>query len=142
MQLNGQIVVFLEIQFSFSHLISQFKYQKFLFDPFIRPYHSGSEWTWEQWQQRGTQDSSNLQGRSLIINSFSVITGHSLRWELLPLCRDAIGVFYSPDRLWWQQLVWSELTSVALSETRMFSIFLHSEFFLKFSLDLSICISV
>ena len=30
---------------------------------------------------------------------FSVITGHSLLGEVLPFCREAVGIFYSPSRL-------------------------------------------
>ena len=36
-----------------------------------RCYHSGSVWTWEQWQRRCTPHSPNLQGWSLAIRSIS-----------------------------------------------------------------------
>ena len=41
----------------------------------IRCYHSGPEWTWEQWQWRGTPHSPKLQHHwNLTIRLFSVIS--------------------------------------------------------------------
>ena len=42
-------------------------------DRTIRCNHSGSVWTWTQWQWTGTPHSPNLQGWSLIIRWFHVI---------------------------------------------------------------------
>ena len=45
----------------------------------MRFYHCGAERTWKQWQWRDVQHSPKLQHHwSLIIKSFSVISGHSL----------------------------------------------------------------
>ena len=74
---------------------------------------------WEQWQWIGTSYSPKLQHYwNLIIRLFSVVSGfsleesypsaemqsarppgHSLQGELLLLCRDVVGVFYSSNRL-------------------------------------------
>ena len=64
-QLNNQTVLFLTIQFKISHLIAlslnikQF-YSTDKWDS-VRCYHFRSEWTWKQWQWRGTPHSSKLQ---------------------------------------------------------------------------------
>ena len=59
------------------------------------------EWTWEQWQLRGTPPSPKLQNYwSLTIRLFSVISRALVArgcW-VLPLWRDAFSVFYSPSR--------------------------------------------
>ena len=66
-------------------------------DP-IRYYHSGSECTWEQRQWRGTLHSPKFQSWSLIIRLFNVIP-----WTIIggisPLCRNTVGVFFSPSEL-------------------------------------------
>ena len=61
-------------------------------------YHSGPEWTREQWQWRSTPHSLKLQHHwNLSIRLFSVIY---TRWkEVLPFWRGAVGVFYKPRRL-------------------------------------------
>ena len=65
----------------------------------IRCYHSGPEWTWERWQWSGTPHSPKLQQCwNLTIKLFSVIF-RTLVGGGLPLCREAVGVFYSPSRL-------------------------------------------
>ena len=66
----------------------------------IRCYYSGPEWTWERWQWRGIPHSPKLQHCwNLTIRLFSVIS-RTLVWGwVLPLCRKAVGVFYSPSRL-------------------------------------------
>ena len=53
----------------------------------MRCYHSGSEWTWEQWQWRGTWHSPNLQGWHLTIRWFSVISRTLIGGGLTPLQR-------------------------------------------------------
>ena len=85
-QLNDQTVLLEIIQFSMSHLfvlslnIKQF-YLTHRYDP-IKWYHSGLEWTWEQWQWTGTWHSPKLQHYwNLTIRLFRVISGHSLEWE-------------------------------------------------------------
>ena len=56
-------------------------------------------WTWERWQWRGTPHSPKLQHYwSLIIRLFSAISRTLVR-GVLPLCRDAVGVFCSPSWL-------------------------------------------
>ena len=66
----------------------------------IRCYHSGPEWTWEQWQWRGTPHSPKLQHCwNLTIRLFSVISRRLVRGGGLPLCRGAVSVFYSPSWL-------------------------------------------
>ena len=66
----------------------------------MKCYHSGPEWTWEQWQWRSTPHSPKLQHYySFTIRWLSVITKHSLREGVLPLGREAVGVFYSLSRL-------------------------------------------
>ena len=63
----------------------------------MRCYHSRLKWTWEQWQCRGTPHSSNLQHYwNLTIRLFSVIFRTLVGWGVLPLCREAVGVFYRP----------------------------------------------
>ena len=65
----------------------------------IKCYHSRPEWTWEQWQWRGTQLSTKLQLYwNLTIRLFSVIS-RTLVEGVLPLCREAVSVFYSPSWL-------------------------------------------
>ena len=59
-------------------------------------YHSGPEWTWEQWQWRGTPNSPKL------VHHESLHHIKDTRWGVLSLWRDAVGVLYSPSRLGWQ----------------------------------------
>ena len=54
------------------------------------------EWTWERWQWRGTPHSQKLQHYwNLTIRLFSVKC-RTLVGGVLPLCREEVGVFYSP----------------------------------------------
>ena len=70
-----------------------------LFEP-IRGYHSGSEWTWEWWQWRSNPHSPKLQHCWNLSNRlFSVISRTLVGGGVLPLSREAVGVFYSPSRL-------------------------------------------
>ena len=98
------------IQFSISHLfafnlnvklhnlnIRQF-YLTHRQDP-IRCYHSNPEWTWKQWLWKCTPHSPKLQHCwSLTIRYFSVISW-ILIGGVLPFCRDAVTVFYSPSQM-------------------------------------------
>ena len=63
--LSDQTVLFKTIQFSISHWFTlSLDIKKFYFTfrkDLIRFYHSGPEWTWEQWQRRGTPHFANLQ---------------------------------------------------------------------------------
>ena len=87
-QLNDQTVLFQTISFS-------------IFDP-IRCNHSRSKWTWKLWQWRGTLHSPKLQHyRSLTIRLFSVISRTLIGQGVLPLCKDAVSIFYSPSSLGW-----------------------------------------
>ena len=53
-----------------------------------------TEWTWKRWQWKGTLHSPKLQHYwNLTIRSFLFGGG------ILPLCRKAVGVFYSPSQL-------------------------------------------
>ena len=64
----------------------------------MRCYHSGPEWTWERLHRRGTLHSVKLQHYwSLTVRLFSVIN-RTLVERVLPLCREAVGVFCSPSR--------------------------------------------
>ena len=66
----------------------------------IRCYHCGAEWIRERWQWRGTPHSPKLQHCwNLTIRLFSVISRTLVVRGVLPLCREAVGVFYSPSRL-------------------------------------------
>ena len=59
---------------------------------------SGPESTWEQWGWRGTPHSPTLQHYwCLTIEFFSLIS--MILVEGGALCREAVGVFYSPRRL-------------------------------------------
>ena len=64
-------------------------------------YHAGPEWIWEQWQWRGAPYSPRPQHYwDLTIRLFSVISRTLVVGEgVLPRCREAVGVFYSPSRL-------------------------------------------
>ena len=73
-QLNNQTVLFQTIQFSMSFVCTQSICQSVLFDPWIRRYHSGTEWTWNRLQWRDTPHSLKLERyRSLTIRFFNVI---------------------------------------------------------------------
>ena len=98
-QLNDQTVLFQTIQLSINHLFAySLNVQQFYLTHryyLIRCYHSEPEWTWEQWQWKGTQHSLKLQDWSLNIRLFNFIS-RTLVEGVLPLCRDAVSVFYSP----------------------------------------------
>ena len=65
----------------------------------IRCYHSGPEWTCERWQWRGTPHSLRLQHYWDLINKL-LMSYPGYTWGgVLPLCREAVGVFYSPSQL-------------------------------------------
>ena len=69
------------------------------------------EWTWEQWQWRGTPHSPKLQYYgSLTIRLFNVIS-RTLAEGVLPLCRDAVGVYYRLSRLCHHQIYLFRITS-------------------------------
>ena len=64
------------------------------------PIAPGSEWTWERWQWRGIPHSPKLQHyENLTIRLFSVIsrTRVVVMGVVLHLCRESVGVFYSPN---------------------------------------------
>ena len=76
-----------------------------LFNPKIEPYQVLPHW--EQWQWRGAPYSPKLQYYwDLTVRLFSVIYRTLFRAGVLPLCRGAVGVFYSPSRLN-KFLIWS-----------------------------------
>ena len=93
--LNGQIVLFLTIQFSLSHLFAHSLNMKQFYlthrkDP-IRYYYTRPEETWKQWQWMVTPHFIRLQEWSFITRLFIVISRAPLSW-------DAIGVFNKPRR--------------------------------------------
>ena len=60
-------------------------------------YHSGPEWTWERWQWTCNLHSPKLQHYwNLTIRLFRVISRTLFERVVLPLCREAVGVFYTP----------------------------------------------
>ena len=61
----------------------------------ITCYYSEPECTLERWQQRGTQHSQTLQH---YIRLFSVIC-RTLVGGVLPLCRNAVDIFYWKDKV-------------------------------------------
>ena len=84
-------------------------------------YRSGSEYTWEQWQWRGTLHSLKPQHYWSLTIRFRVIC-RTLVAGVLLFCRDAVSVFYSPTNwakrsLWcngyrhWKWTQWSEFNS-------------------------------
>ena len=64
----------------------------------IRCYHPVPEWTWEWWHWRGISHSQKIQHYwNLTIRLFSVICRRVIGGgKVLPLCREVVGVFYSP----------------------------------------------
>ena len=98
-QLNDQRVLFQTIQFNIS---TQFKCQAVLFDPLIGPYQVLSIWAKVN---LGVMALKRIPHSSMLhhywsttFRLFCIIPGHSLE-EILPLCRDAVGVFWSPSQL-------------------------------------------
>ena len=88
-QLDNQAVLFQTIQFSisFSFALSLNAKQFYLThrsDP-IRCNHSGTEWTWEQWQCSGTSHFPNIQNWSLTIRLFNAISRTHVG-RILPFC--------------------------------------------------------
>ena len=82
-------------------------------DPFLS-YHSKPEWTWEQWQWRSTPHSKLQHYWSLTIILFSVISRTLIMGQgVEPLCREAVGVFYSP-------VDWAEMLKQILIKTLMY----------------------
>ena len=64
----------------------------------FRCYYAGPEWTWERWQSWGTPHSPKLQHYWNLTNRlFSVISRRLVvrRGGCLPLCRGAVGIFFS-----------------------------------------------
>ena len=61
---------------------------------------SESQWIWEQFQWKGTPISPNLQCWSQAIKLFNVISRTLVGW-ILPVCRNAVGVFYPHCWLDW-----------------------------------------
>ena len=85
-----------------SFVCTQFK--TVLFDSF-RCYHFDSEWTWEQWQLKGTLHCPMLQLYwNLTIRCLMSYPGFSLGVGIIPIGRNTVVVFYSPSRLSWNIL--------------------------------------
>ena len=109
--LNDQTVLFQTIQFSISHLIALILnvHQYYLTHrgyP-IGCYHCEPQRTWEQWQWRGTPNSPKPQHCCcLIIILFRVISTRTFAvGGVLPFCRHAICIFFSPSWLG-MDIVW------------------------------------
>ena len=84
-------------QFHFKQFSSAYLHCLVLFDKTLSG--STTQWTWERRRWRGTPHSLKFQHHwNLTIRLFSVISRTLVGW-VLPLCRDAVGVFYSPSRL-------------------------------------------
>ena len=98
-QLNDQTILFhISHLFALSLNVKQF-YLNCKKEP-IRCYHSGSEWAWKQWKWRGTLHSPKLQHYwSLTIRLFNAMSRTFIGERVLPLCRDAVDVFYNTSRL-------------------------------------------
>ena len=94
-QLNDSTVLFQIIQFNKSHLFARSLNASFDLTNRWYPtkcYHSGSEWTWELWQWRGTSHSPKLEPYwSLTIRLFSPIDRALVGWS---------GVIPLPRRSW------------------------------------------
>ena len=101
-QLNDETVLFQTNQFCISHLFVQTWDVKPIWpiDRTVRCYSSEPGLTWKRWQWRGTPHSPKLQYYlSLSIRLLSVISRTLVAGRgFLPLCRDAVGVFYNPSR--------------------------------------------
>ena len=96
--LNLKTVLFQTIQLSISTLFSAIWHINK--DP-VWCHHSGSEWNWVRWQWRDTPHSLKFNHYWILaIILFSVLS-RTLVGEVLPLNREAVGVFYSPCRLGW-----------------------------------------
>ena len=90
-QSNDQTVLFQTVQFNINTQI------KCEIDPKIRWFNSGPEWTLEQCHWLCF--SPKLQHyRSLAIRLFNDLS-RTLVGGVIPLCRDAVGVFWSSGRL-------------------------------------------
>ena len=88
--INVKTVLFRAIQFSLNTQSSSIC-------PMDRTLYSGPEWTREQWQWRGTPHSLKLQYYwNLTIRLFFCHILDTCWGEVLPLCREAVSVFYHP----------------------------------------------
>ena len=71
-----------------------------LFDPQIEPYHIQplrNRVDLEEWEMKGFLTFPNASAsRDFTISVISIISQAFIRWGVLPLCRDAVDVFYSP----------------------------------------------
>ena len=59
-----------------------------------------SRGTWDQWHWRSTQNSPELKNWNLIIIWFNSIS-RTFIGEVLPIWKDVVSVFYSPNWLGW-----------------------------------------
>ena len=96
--IEPHFVLFQAIQFSII-VCTKFKCQTLFLplDRTLRRCYFWLEWTRERWHFPSIQ-----HYWSLAVRLFRVISGHSLCREDLRLCRDAFGVFYSPNWLVWK----------------------------------------
>ena len=96
-QLNVKTVLFQTIQFSISTQFSSV----WPIDRTLSGATTLDQWTWEQCQWRGILHSPKLQHYwNLTIRLFSVISRILIGGRgVLPLCKEAVGVFYSPIQL-------------------------------------------
>ena len=100
--LKDQTVLFQTTQFSKSHLfalISNVKQFYLTHRLDLRP-----EWSWEQWQWRGTLCYPKFQHYSSLTIWLSSVISRTLVGRVLPLCRDAVSVFYIPSQLGWNRM--------------------------------------
>ena len=85
-QLNWVCTINNSINHLFAHSLNG---QTILFDP---------QWTWEQWQWKDTPYPQSSKTGAMSSDSSMSYTAH-LFGRVLPFCRDAVGVFYSPSQL-------------------------------------------
>ena len=78
-------------------------------DP-IRCNHSWPKWTWEQWQEGVLHIPQSSKTGTSSSDDFVSYPGHL--FGVLPFCRDAVGVLYSPSRLGWRYWIKEENKSL------------------------------
>ena len=100
--LNDQTVIFQTLRFRISYLFAQFKCQTILFGPWVEPYQV------LPLRVRMDLGAMAMKGHSAFPKSPTLLEPHhqiglcrnqDTMGLFLPLCTDAVGIFYSPSRL-------------------------------------------
>ena len=70
-------------------------------------YYFGPEWTWERWQWGSTPYSPKLKRYWSLTHRLFCVISRKLVVGVLFICRDLVGVFYSPCRLasFWREVL-------------------------------------